>query len=54
MKNSDNASKKKKVLRSTKGVSFSPDQLSRKRAVSKERERYIENVSAKALSDLTA
>jgi hypothetical protein len=54
MKKSSGGAKKETVLWAAKGVSFSPDQLSRKRAVSKERERYIENVSAKALSALTA
>ncbi|WP_428242324.1 hypothetical protein [Gynuella sp.] len=35
-------------------VSFSSDRLSGKKTVSKDRERYIKNVSAKALSAISA
>lgn len=44
----------KVVFHVAKGVSFCPDMLSKKRNVSKERERYIVSVSARALSLLTA
>jgi hypothetical protein len=53
MKNSEKTSKNKTVLRPFREVSFSPDQLSIKRTVSKERALYIKNVSDKALSALT-
>ncbi len=48
------ANKKSAISKVARSVSFSSDNLSSKKTVSKDRERYIRDVSAKALSAVCA
>lgn len=55
MKSAKNDTKNKSTIsKVANSVSFSSDRLSDKKTVSKDRERYIKSVSAKALTAISA